>query len=131
MSSEVYKSEQALFFLDYLYTVDENITFSLYIKSMRFSGEYKFCLYYSRITEIIFTLELMNRKLQGEVSINDLDSDSFVLLKFENDGFFVSGRIGASYDEQFMVFKFKADQTLISLLINNLNEALEKPETMF
>ncbi len=131
MGSEVYKSEQALFFLEHLYTIKENITFSVYIKSFRYSGEYSFCVHYKKITEIIFTLELMNRKLEGEVTLKDTGSDAFVMLSFDPKGLFVSGQIGGSHEDNYMVFRFKADQVIIGALINKLSESLEKPQNMF
>ncbi len=131
MGSEVYKSEQALFLIDHLYTVGENFTFSFYIKSNRYSGEYSFCLFYKRLTEIIFTLELMSRKLQGEVTIKDTGSDSLVLIKFEPKGLFVSGQIGGSHEDNYMVFKFKAEPNIIGLVIDSLKAPLEKPQYMF
>ncbi len=131
MGREVFKSEQALVLIDHLYTVGENITISVYIKSFRYSGEYSFCLHYKKITEIIFSLELMSRKLQGEVTLKDTGSDSFVLLGYEPKGLFVSGQIGGSHEDNYMVFKFKAEHSLISSLIDKLSESLEKPQNIF
>ncbi len=126
MVSEVYKSEQALFLLDYMYVLDECISFSAYIKSFRYSGEHIFKVKYARITEIIFTLELMNRKSLGEVVLCDMESDSFILLKFENEVLYLSGKIGGSTADHNMNFKFEADKSIIGRLIENLNNSLER-----
>ncbi len=131
MGSEVYKSTESLFLLDYIYTEGEDITFMIYIKSLRYSGEHRFCLRYKKLTEIIFTLELMKRKQQGDVTIADQRSDSYVKIKYINSELYISGQIGGSNEDHFMVFKFKAESSIISAIIANLDGALEKPQAVY
>lgn len=116
----LYKSKYAELHLEHLYTVEENITFSITVKSYEFYGKYNFCMHISKIYEYIERLNFMNQSFSGECKIMDSDSNSFICLMFEEQVLKVTGQLGGSYEDNFMKFSFLTDQTLIKLFIEAL-----------
>lgn len=116
----LYKSQYSELSLEYLYSVEVNLTFAVVIKSYGFCGTHDFCIHTEELEEYIQCLRHMNDSLSGECKIIDVDSDAYILLGFEGKKLNVSGQLGGSYEDNFMKFSFCADQTLIMLLLDAL-----------
>lgn len=98
-------------------------SFSIYVKSGVFSGRYNFYIELSCLRSNIIELEELSQKLSGEGILEDMDSDShlkFVMQKYGKLSF--SGKLGSSLNNNYVVFEFIADQTLLQ----NMIEALKK-----
>lgn len=120
----IYQSTYSELCLEYLYTVEESVTFMVQVKSYDFSGKYNFCLREELIKNYILNLKNMNKSLKGFLRIEDNDSDSFLHLEIVGNKFNISGQLGGSYNDNFMKFAFSADQTIIKLLIETLSSYL-------
>ena len=113
---KIFQSKVAKLDLEYLYTVERNITFIVKVLSGAFSGEHPFCLHKNDISDVILILNHMSKEMKGECIISDGDSYSFIKIEFEERDVTISGQLGWASDDDFMKFKFTADQTLVVLL---------------
>jgi len=120
-SENIYESKFAALQLEYLYTVECNITFAVHVKSYEFSGSTHSCLHKEQVSKIVSTLNEMHRSLSGKCTISDYDSDSYITLEFSNSELKISGQIGSSFHENMMIFSFAADQTAVRLLAECLS----------
>lgn len=117
----IYQSKFAELQIEWLYTIEVNSTFSVSVKSYGFTGTYNFCLHKEQIKDIILNLKEMDKGLSGLCKILDTDSNSFITLEFEEKRLAVYGQLGGDYEENFMKFRFMADQTIMRLLIHLLS----------
>jgi len=120
----LYQSTYAELHIEHLYTVEINATFSVFVKSYGFTGEYNFCMQKEQMMNTISNLKELYDSLFGSCRLIDADSDSHICIEFENKNLKISGQLGGSYEDNFMKFSFLADQTLIKLLMNTLSVAL-------
>ena len=102
------------------------ITFSVSVNSGCFSGKSNFCLSQTTISTVIEALRLLNRELAGEYSIFDSDSDDFVQISFKKYGHLrISGQLGGSFNKEYLVYCFDSDQTLLTQIIESLQQFVE------
>ena len=109
--------------LEYLYTVQEYVTFHIYVQSGNFSGESNFCMPKKILTEAIVSLSNVHENLKGSYQINDYDSDDYILFKMLKLGHMeITGQVGGSYNDQFLRYQFECDQTDLLCIIQTLKE---------
>lgn len=113
-------------YIEYLYATDSDLTFHIKVKSGDFSGGYNFCISRDEIVGLITILKEIENNLSIAFSINDSDSDSFISFKLKNLGHVdVFGRIGATFDDHSMTFKYTIDQTIFNKLLNTFELAIQ------
>jgi hypothetical protein len=111
--------------LEYLYTIQGYITFSITIKSGEFSGETNFCVSEDSLKDTTLILEKMHGMLKGSHQINDYDSDDFILFEFLNYGHLkIVGQVGGSHREQYLRYQFITDQTILKSLIKDFKDMI-------
>ena len=102
--AEIYKYENCLNFL---------------IESNGFKGHGAY--YFVDVKNYINQLTQMLNTLSGECCIFDTESTNKIKLFFKNIALFVKGTIG-DYETHLLSFSFRADQTLLGLLITALKK---------
>ena len=91
------------------------------IRYKDFSGQFVYYIEDDNITEYMKSLKILNDEEAGELLITDMDSDSYIKLeKIKYGHMIISGRLGSSFQENYLMFKFPADQTVIPNLIDRL-----------
>lgn len=112
--------------LECLYLVQINYTFNLHITSGDFRGVTKgFCVRKDQIKEVVETLESVNSNIACDVKLTDNDSDSYIrFFKNSKAKLGISGQVGASYEENYMCFRFESELTNIPQFISDLKELL-------
>ena len=100
--------------------------FGVRIKSDVFSGSYVFCIERENLERDIIKLKELINTLEGIYRLNDMDSDSYVIFEMVKYGkLAIRGMIGGSYSDNYMVFGFEADQTLLTNFIEALTEIID------
>lgn len=104
--------------------MENYFTFKIFIKSNLFSGRNIFSLSKENLIQYIKSLEKLLLELDGELKIEDLDSDDFINIKFiDKIGHIkVQGQLGGSFNEQYVIFCFYSDQTFLQ----NLSDFFKK-----
>lgn len=111
------------FDFEHLYTVQDYSTFSIKVQSNEFSGISNFCLSKENIKIAVKKLCEMYEKLNGVSEFNDSDSDDFIKFEMEKLGqLSISGQLGGSHNEQYLIFKMISDQTILTKIIKVLSE---------
>ena len=111
----IWSSSYANMSIEYLYTVEINLTFSIAVKSYGFSGKHHFCVRQDYLLEKIAEMTEMLNSLFGECRISDAESDSYICMSFDGIKLKVVGQLGGSYNDNHVNFGFKADQTALKL----------------
>ena len=108
------------------YRVEDYITFAVSINSDCFSGKSNFCLPISAIYQATESLCLITQALSGEYTIFDYDSDDFFQIIFKKYGHLsISGQLGGSYNNNYLVYCFETDQTMLYEIIESLKRLAE------
>ena len=91
------------------------------IRYKDFNGQFVYYIEDDNIVEYIKSLKELNDGDLGELLITDMDSDSYIKLeKIKYGHIIISGQLGSAFQENYLVFKFPADQTVVSNLIDRL-----------
>jgi len=112
--------------IDFVYecTVQGYTTFTKKVISGSFSGTYGFCLSGNSLDEAINVLSEMYNGLKGTYRINDYDSNDFVLFEFAKLGHLkISGQVGGGHNQQYLVYEFMTDQTVLNEIISCFRKA--------
>ena len=105
---------------EHLYTVEGYVTFAITVVSGKFSGASNFCISENSLADAVLTLREIYNKLSGEYQMNDYNSDDFILFEFEKYGHLkVSGQVGGSHRQQYLVYQFMTDQTVLAEIISS------------
>ena len=121
----IFQGEQTNFSIDYVWQIDKYYTIRVFVKSKEFQGAHDFCISIDELNDIRSKLSTIESSLEGTVIINDYDSDSFVKINCNLDTKVeLSGQLGASYDNNYMKFLIKADQTIVTTMISCIIDLL-------
>lgn len=113
----LFENDETIF--DVIRLIDGGILIK--IRYNEFKGQFVYYIEDDNITEYVKLLKTLNDEVLGELLITDMDSDSYIKLeKIKNGHMIISGRLGSTFQENYLVFKFPADQTLIPNLIDRL-----------
>lgn len=98
------------------------VTFGVSYENANFKGFDIFTLFDHFYIDVLNAAQEMHYNLNGSFCIKDsgADTDSHIDFTMVNGRLSVGGRLGASFSTHSLQFKFKADQTLLCLLIQNL-----------
>ena len=103
------------------------ITFITNVISGKFSGSSSFCISKSLLNDAIETLCKMYNELKGIYQMNDYDSDDFVLFEFMQRGHLkISGQVGGSHCNQYLVYEFMTDQTALCEIISSFRKMISE-----
>jgi len=106
---------------EYLYTVEGYITFVVNVKAGAFSGAAGFCMADCWLKDAISNLSELYRDLRGKYRMDDYDSDDFICFEMEQSGHMtVTGQVGGSYNDTFLTYEYRADQTMLAEIIKKL-----------
>ena len=117
MDNYVWHSENAYIFLEMLYEVDKYYTFCIKIKNFEFTGERNFCINQIELEKFLKQLEKIYNEMSGCVEFRDIESDSFLAFEFKGDQVKVNGQLGGSWEENYLVFSFFVDQTILKRMM--------------
>ena len=116
--------------MDYLYQNDENL-FDIFklengelmvqVKVNDFSGQFAYCIEDENLADYVQYLKQLDKSEQGEFRFSDMDSDSFVYFEKTKFGHMkISGQLGFTFRNNYLMFEMNADQTVITNLIKRL-----------
>lgn len=98
--------------LEYQYTVQGYVTFTVRVHSGEFSGASNFCVSKDGLQEAVAILGEICESMRGEYQVNDYDSDDYLLFRSRPYGHAViSGQLGGSFNPQYLTFELPLDQT--------------------
>ena len=116
--------------MNYLYHNEENIfdisklengELMVQVKVKDFSGQFAYCIEDDNLKDYISSLIELDSKEQGEFKFSDMDSDSFVCFEKSKYGHMkISGQLGMTFRNNYLVFEMNADRTVITNLIERL-----------
>lgn len=124
----IFSLDNKQLFIKCSYKTNNYLTFWIKVRSGEFSGASEFCISKEKLKEIIEILTKMHNKLKGNCEIKDYDSDAYIIIGIlDNLGHVdIYGQIGGSHQDQYMKFKYIADQTILGNLIQIFKNSLEK-----
>lgn len=121
--SELWNSESDWLKIEFLYNIENYLTFKVTVKSGDFQGAYNFCIYKKEIDRLL--IENKNPAIPKEILLQDYDSDSFIRIVMTSNTFvIVTGFIGGSHNTNNLNFEFKADQTIFQKLNDIFRESI-------
>lgn len=107
--------------IDFLYRIEGYSTYKVNVKNGNFSGETNFCVSEKQLKKFKNKLVDIGKSLNGECELNDFESDSKLSFKCLDYGHvLISGQIGDSQDDNFLIFRYEGDQTIFNYLIDVL-----------
>jgi hypothetical protein len=125
MENIIFNSDEKVLIFEYLYTVENYITFCIKVKSGKFSGASNFCISKDQIIVTVQKLSELYNKLTGFYKLSDYDSDAYITFEMHKLGHMnVFGQIGGSHEDHFMKFKYMVDQTVLINFIQALEIVL-------
>ncbi len=117
----IFQNSTNAIFLQSLYFIGGYVTYEIAVSTGSFSGACNFCIDETKIEDYIATINKMINTLNGNIHICDCESDSYLKFYFcDSLNFYITGQIGGSHEDNILKFKFKADQSLLLRLKNNL-----------
>ena len=112
--------------LEELLYVDSYYTFSVKVKSGEFAGKSSFCIPEKSINNLTTGFKMMYEELEGQIVINDFDSDAFISFQMKKLGHIViSGQVGGSHQKQYLKFELESDQTILDKMIRYFNQKIK------
>ena len=109
--------------LDFIRKTGYYISFAVSVCSGYFSGRSVFCMTQASISSAIAALSFLNRELSGEYTVYDGDSNDYIRICFKKYGRLqISGQLGGSYNEEYLVSSFESDQTGLTALIESMRK---------
>ena len=114
----VWRDENKYIYIEILYEVDGYFTYYVRIRNFDFSGANTFCVDQTELENMIQQIKKMSNNLSGCVDFRDIDSDSFLHFAFEGNRIRVNGQLGASWNEEYLVFAFFVDQTILNRILD-------------
>ena len=124
----IFVSNNAELIFEYLYTVEEYITFRVYVKSYGFSGASNFCIHTRTLHERRDSMKNLSGLSAGLYEIHDYDSDDFICFRYDEKVLYVTGLLGGSYNDNHMKFSFTADQTVFALIASTFSNFISLGE---
>ena len=116
--------------MNYLYQNEENIfdisklengELMVQVKVKDFSGQFCYCIENENLVDYVQSLKQLDESEQGEFKFADMDSDSFIHFEKTKFGHAkISGQLGMTFRNNYLVFEMDADQTVITNLIERL-----------
>ena len=117
----IFNSGEKSLSFEYLYTVEDYLTFKIIVRSGEYSGTSNFCISKDQRISAIRSFSDMHDKLVGSCTLKDYDSDAYITFEMSKLGHMnVFGQIGGSHADHFMKFKYVIDQTILQSLIQML-----------
>lgn len=91
------------------------------VRYKNFSGQFVYYIEDYNMKEYIESLKCLDNEEVGEFLFSDMDSESYIKFeKIKYGHMIISGLLGSPFQENYLIFKFPADQTIIRNLIHRL-----------
>ena len=127
MPIEIYRSENTIFSLQKEFSDDCCIRIRAFIKMPDFSGAYSFLFSREDVFNATENLKKVYESLSGETTLFDcVKSNAYLLIKASSSGVILKGQLGSSYENNYLTFEQKFDQTIIKLLSDCFKEFLRE-----
>ncbi|MBE6563832.1 MAG: hypothetical protein E7655_00955 [Ruminococcaceae bacterium] len=98
---------------------DGNLLVKVCVKN--FSGQYVYCIGECNLKGYIQSLQEFDKAESGTYQFYDMDSDSYIdFEKTEYGHMKISGQLGCTFGNNYLMFEMEADQTVITALIERL-----------
>ena len=96
-------------------------TLLVQVKVKDFSGQFCYCIEDENLADYVQYLKQLDESEQGEFKFADMDSDSFIHFEKTKVGYIkISGQLGMTFRNNYLIFEMDADQTVITNLIERL-----------
>ena len=96
-------------------------TLLVQVKVKDFSGQFCYCIEDENLADYVQYLKQLDESEQGEFKFAELDSDSFIHFEKTKVGHIkISGQLGMTFRNNYLIFEMDADQTVITNLIERL-----------
>ena len=96
-------------------------TLLVQVKVKDFSGQFCYCIEDENLADYVQYLKQLDESEQGEFKFDDMDSDSFIHFEKTKVGHIkISGQLGMTFRNNYLIFEMDADQTVITNLIERL-----------
>ena len=96
-------------------------TLLVQVKVKDFSGQFCYCIEDENLADYVQYLKQLDELEQGEFKFADMDSDSFIHFEKTKVGHIkISGQLGMTFRNNYLIFEMNADQTVITNLIKRL-----------
>ena len=129
MEDAVYDSDENMLYIEHAYAVQNYFTFFIRVKSGDFCGASTFCISGKDLISAIEQLSEINCRLDGNCTLKDTESDDYIRFIFDKFGHVnVSGKNGGVTSDNFVVFSFVADQTIITNIIDYFKRVLKQSQ---
>ena len=99
------------------------ITFGISYENEKFKGFDIFTLFDRFYSNIVNDIKGTYTSLNGSFRIYDVgaDTDGYIEFIMKNGSLSIKGQLGASFSSHSLLFEFEADQTLVGLLLQEIN----------
>lgn len=110
----IFQDNNSKILIKFMYKVDRYFTYEIFISTSGYSGKCNFCISDDKLNKYIKGINELMEDLSGEFEIEDCESDAYIKIYFESmRELYVCGQIGGSYQDNYLNFKLKADQTIL------------------
>lgn len=117
--------EQSKIYLDLLYIVEDYITFKIFIKIGKYSGEDSLTFNNMDLQNQIKNLDILWEGGVADFMLNDVDSSMYIAIKKISDNIFsMTGQLGSDGNGMVLRYKVQIDQSSIRLFRNILCNSL-------
>lgn len=112
-------------YLDLLYIVEDYITFKMFIKIGKYSGEDLLTFSNTDLQNQIINLDILWEGGAADFRINDVDSSMYIAIKkISDDIFSITGLLGSDGNDVILRYKTQIDQSSVKLFRNILCNSL-------
>lgn len=117
--------EQNKIYLDLLYIVEDYVTFKMFIKIGKYSGEDLLTFSNLDLQNQIINLDILWKGGVADFRINDVDSSMYIAIKKLSDNIFsITGQLGSDRSDMILQYRAQIDQSSIRLFRNILCNSL-------
>lgn len=113
--------------LNEYYQRGEYAYFEFNLSISGFSSTFNFYSYKDVIDDFLSVSEKVWVTLSGDCIFGDLDSESYIEFKFQNNKLNIRGQLGNNCDDVTLNYNFEADQTLLK----NFNDFLRQFRNLY
>ena len=114
---EIYNSDLLSLSFEKIYEIDHYITFKFEVYTDGFSGGCSFCICTTVLENLLLDLKDISEHLRGSIMLQDTDSESYLLLQGDENGFYLSTELNSLEGNIKAIFRdILVDQTITKTL---------------
>ena len=124
---EIYNSDLLSVSFEKIYEIDHYITFKIEVCTDGFSGGCSFCISISLLEKALLDLKDIFEHLRGTIMLQDTDSESYFLLRGDENRFYLSTELNSLDGNIKAIFRdIVVDQTITKTLSEGIQCLLNK-----